>query len=199
MNKQDFLGLLRKGLSGLPQEDIEERLTFYCEMIEDQMEEGLSEEEAVAAVGTVDEIVAQIAADIPRAKAPLEEIKPKRDLKMWEIILLALGSPIWLSLAISGVAVIFSLYVSLWAVMISLWAVFGSLVGCSAGGLVAGIAIACNGNVLPGVAMIGAGIVCAGLSIFAFCGCRAATNGILICTKKAAEWTKNRFLKKEEG
>ncbi len=43
MNKQAFLTQLRKGLSGLPQEDIEERLAFYSEMIDDRIEEGLSE------------------------------------------------------------------------------------------------------------------------------------------------------------
>ena len=59
MRKQEFLAKLRKGLSGLPQDDIEERLIFYSEMIEDRKEEGLSEEEAVAAIGSVDEIVAQ--------------------------------------------------------------------------------------------------------------------------------------------
>ena len=35
MNKQEFLAELRKGLSGLPQDDIEERLTFYNETLED--------------------------------------------------------------------------------------------------------------------------------------------------------------------
>ena len=57
MNKQEFLAGLQKGLSGLPQEDVEERLTFYGEMLDDRMEEGLSEEEAVAAAGSVEEIV----------------------------------------------------------------------------------------------------------------------------------------------
>ena len=37
MHKQEFLAQLRKGLSGLPQADIEERLTFYSEMLEDRM------------------------------------------------------------------------------------------------------------------------------------------------------------------
>ena len=46
MSKQEFLEQLRRGRSGLPREDIEERLTFYSEMLEDRMEEGLSEEEA---------------------------------------------------------------------------------------------------------------------------------------------------------
>lgn len=199
MSKQEFLVRLRKGLSGLPQDDIEERLTFYSEMIEDRMEEGLSEEKAVSAVGSVDEIVAQVVADIPLTKIAKERIKPKRRLKVWEIILLAFGSPIWLSLGIAAFAVILSLYVSLWSVIISLWAVFGSLIGCAFGGIVAGIVFACSGNVLTGIAMIGAGIVCGGLSIFMFYGCKAATKGIVILTKRIAVWIKSCFIKKEEA
>ena len=33
MNKQEFLAQLRKELTGLPKDDIDERLTFYSEMI----------------------------------------------------------------------------------------------------------------------------------------------------------------------
>ena len=35
MDKQQFLKALRSGLNGLPQEDIEERMCFYEEMIND--------------------------------------------------------------------------------------------------------------------------------------------------------------------
>lgn len=87
MNKQEFLSGLRKGLSGLPQDDIEERLTFYSEMLDDRVEEGLSEEEAVSALGSVEEIVGQAVADIPLAKVVKERIKPKRRLRAWEIVL----------------------------------------------------------------------------------------------------------------
>ena len=73
MNKQEFLAGLQKGLSGLPQEDVEERLTFYGEMLDDRMEEGLSEEEAVAAAGSVEEIVGQVVADIPLARIAKEK------------------------------------------------------------------------------------------------------------------------------
>ena len=198
MHKQEFLLQLRKKLSGLPQDDMEERLTFYSEMIEDRMEEGLSEEEAVLAVGSVDEIVAQVVADMPLAKIAKERIKPKRRLKAWEIVLLALGSPIWLSLAIAAAAVILSLYVSLWSVIISLWAVWGSLIECALGSVAAGIVMVCNGNALAGTAVIGSGIVCAGLLVFLFFGCKAATKGILMLTKKFALWIKNCFMKKEK-
>ena len=37
MNKREFLARLRKGLSGLPQDDIDEHLAFYSEMLEDRM------------------------------------------------------------------------------------------------------------------------------------------------------------------
>ena len=138
MRKQEFLAQLHKGLSGLPQSDIEERLAFYNEMIEDHIEEGLSEEEAVSAVGSVDEIVTQITADIPLTKTTKEKIKsnkPNRRLTAGEIILLVLGSPLWLSLGIAAIAVTLSLYISLWAVIVSLWAVFASVAACSIGGV----------------------------------------------------------------
>ena len=77
MNKQEFLMKLRKALSGLPKDDIDERLTFYSEMIDDRMEDGIPEETAVCEIGTVDEIVAQIIADISLTKLVKEKISPK--------------------------------------------------------------------------------------------------------------------------
>ena len=199
MTKQEFLMELRTGLSGLPQKDIEERLTFYSEMIEDRIEDGLSEEQAVLAVGTAKEIIAQTVAEIPLAKIAKERIKSNRRFKAWEIVLLALGSPIWLSLGIALVAVILSVYVSLWSVIISLWAAFVSLVASSFGGVMAGILFSIKDNLLTGIAVCGASIVCLGFSIFMFYGCKAASKGILILTKKIAILIKNRFIKKEEA
>ena len=45
MNKQEFLTRLRLGLAGLPQEEIAERVSFYHEMIDDRVEDGLTEED----------------------------------------------------------------------------------------------------------------------------------------------------------
>ena len=198
MSKQEFLAQLRKGLSGLPKDDIDGRLMFYEEMIDDRIEEGLSEEEAVSAIGPADKIIEQTVKEIPLAKIAKERIKPKRRLKAWEIVLLAVGSPIWFSLGIAAAIVILSLYVSLWAVIISLWAVFVSFFACFIGGITAGTIYAFCGKIPPiSIALIACGIVFAGLSIFAFFGCKAATKGILILTKKIAVWIKNCFIKKE--
>ena len=127
MNKQEFLTRLREGLAGLPQEEISERVTFYHEMIEDRVEDGLAEEEAVAEIGPVEDVIRQIVAETPLPKLVKEKMKPNRRLRAWEIILLILGSPLWLTLLIVGFAVIFSVYVVIWAVVASLWAVVLSL------------------------------------------------------------------------
>lgn len=198
MCKQEFLSRLRTGLAGLPQEDIAEHLAFYSEMIDDQVEEGIPEEAAVAAAGSVEEITAQIISQIPLSKIAKARIKPKRRLSTGEIVLLALGSPIWFSLIIAAFAIILSLCITVWSVIISLWAVFASFVACAFGCAVAGIVLAVGGNGASGLAILAAAIVLAGLSIFAFYGCKTATTGTAIGTKKLAVWIRNCFIKKEE-
>ena len=197
MNKRQFLESLRRALTGLPREDIEERLTFYSEMIDDRVEEGLTEEQAVAEIGTVDEVVAQIMAEIPLSKLVKERVRPKRALRAWEIFLLVLGSPMWVPLLLAGISVIFAMYVAVWSVIISLWAVEVSLAGSALGGAVSAVVSCFQGNAVAGLAMLGVGAFCAGASIFWFFGCKAVTKGILLLTKKIALGLKSLFIGKE--
>ncbi len=197
MNKQEFLAELKARLSGLPQSDIEERLIFFGEMIDDRIEEGLAEEEAVSAIGTVDEVAGQIVAETPLTKLVKERVKPKRSLRAWEIVLLVLGSPIWFSVLIAVFAVIFAVYVAIWSVIISLWATLASLAVSSLAAVAAAFVFAFNSSWLTGAAMFGAGIFCAGLTILLFFGCKAATRGVLLLTKNIALGIKSLLVGKE--
>ena len=199
MTKLKFVLSLHDKLTDLPQDEVEERISFYSEMIEDRIEEGLGEEDAVAAVGTVDEIAEQIATEISSQKTVKEKARPKRKLRAWEIVLIVLGAPIWASLLISVASGVFSAYVTVWAVIVSLWAIFGALVACAPAGVAAGIIFIVGGSVAEGLAMIAVGFVCAGLSIFMFFGCRWVTNGVVLLTKKAFVAIKKCFTKKEEA
>ena len=198
MTKLKFLLSLNDRLKGLPQNEIEERLNFYSEMIEDRMEEGLSEEEAVSAVGSVDEIAAQIIADESFVKAETEKVKPKKKFNVWATVLIILGFPVWFPLLISAFAIILSLYAVLWSGIISLWSIFGSLVGCAFGIVIAGIGFTWGGFGLIGIAMISAGAVCMGISILFFFLCKFSTKGAAFLTKKGFGGIKNIFVKKRE-
>jgi len=197
MTKQAFLTALRIDLRGLPPADVEERVGFYAEMIDDRMEDGLAEEEAVAAIGSPDEIAAQIIADTPLTRLVSAKMKSNRRPSAWEIVLLVLGFPLWFSLLVAAVAVVFSLYVSVWAVIVSLWAVFVSLAASSLGVLAGGIIMLCTGHTFGGLICIAATLVCGGLSVFAFYGCHAVGRGAVLLTQKMVLATKKRFMKKE--
>lgn len=191
MNKQEFLLRLGEALSGRNAKDREERLNFYSEMIDDRMEEGLSEEEAVAAC-SVEEFNRPITAES-------STVKQKRQWAGWQVVFLVLGAPIWGSLLIAGAAVVFSVYASVWAVIVSLWAVFGSLVACGAYCVVASPFFAFSGMGLQSAAVIAAGLVFAGLAIFLFFGCKAATKYTVEFTKRLPRLIKSGFVKKEEA
>ena len=62
----------------------------------------------------------------------------------------------------------------------------------------AGVIFCCEGRCTPGVVMIAAGLVCAGLAVFLFYGCKAATKGMLWLTKKILWAIKGCFIKKED-
>ena len=197
MIKQEFSDALRVKLSGLPEQDVEEQLAFYSEMIDDRIEEGATEEDAVSAIGSVDQIAEQILSEIPFSRLAKERIKPKRRIKAWEIVLLALGSPIWLSLGIAAFAVILSLYVVLWSFIVSLWAIFVSVAACVPACIAAGVLLICMENTALGIASISMSFVCAGLAIFLFFGCSAASKSIVVLTKKLALVVKKCVVKKE--
>ena len=57
MNKQEFITLLEKRLFELPQVEKEHLLNYYNETIEDRIEDGMSEAEAVASLDSVEDIV----------------------------------------------------------------------------------------------------------------------------------------------
>ncbi len=198
MRKQEFLAELEARLFGLPQDDIVDRLTFYSEIIDDRMEEGLSEEDAVSGIGSVDEIVSQIVAEVPFSKIVKGKMKPKRALKAWEILLLALGSPIWIPLFIAAFAVIFAAYVVVWSFVVFLWAIEVSVAACSLAGIFSAFVFLIRGNVTIGIAMLGAGAFFTGLSILLFFGCKQATQYILHLTKKMAWGIKSMFVGKAD-
>ena len=60
MNKQQFLAAVRLNAASVPPEELAALLDYYTEMIDEAMDEGCSEEEAVARLGSWDEIREQI-------------------------------------------------------------------------------------------------------------------------------------------
>ena len=69
MKKQDFEKWLRYTLYDIPTEELERILQYYSDAIADRMEDGMTEEEAVAALGTREEILAACRMGLPTQTA----------------------------------------------------------------------------------------------------------------------------------
>ena len=199
MKRSEFLEELKARLWAMPEGDIQNSLDYYSEMIDDRMEDGLSEEEAVAAIGNLDEIVKQILTETPR---PPQVVKPagkpkgaKDNTKTWMIVLLVLGSPLWIPLVVSAASIVFSVYVTLWSVVISLYAVFVALAASAVGCIVGSFFMIGN----PGTGMVawGAALVCAGLAILLFMLSNLAAKGMVALTKLTWNGAKSIFKRKE--
>ena len=173
----------------MPEADIQNSLDYYSEMIDDRMEDGLSEEEAVAAIGDLDEIVSQILGEKPK-----QQQKPDHT-KTWLIILLIVGSPVWIPLAASAVATVLSVYVSLWSVVIVLYAVFFALAVAALGCFVGMFFML--GRPAAAVVTLGASLLCAGLSILFLLLSNLAAKGMIALTKLAWKGIKSIFKGKE--
>ena len=121
MTKAEFIESLIGSLNGLSEDDIKKSKDYYEEMIDDRMEDGIPEEEAVSGLGTVDEIKDQILEEVPITKIVKERMKPKRALRAWEIVLLIIGAPLWIPITAALIVVALVLYLCFWIIILALY------------------------------------------------------------------------------
>lgn len=166
MNKQEFLARLRQGLEGFPRAEVEERIEFYSEMIDDRIEEGKSEELAVAEMGPVDNVIRQIISEIPIQKIVRERITPKKKSSLGNILFLIFGFPIWLPVLIIGVVFFLVSYILLWSFVFCLGAVTVALFVSPFICLAAAVGQLFAGNFFMVCAAISIAMICIGVGIF---------------------------------
>ena len=198
MRKQDFIKELRLNLSFLPKEEIDDRISFYSELIDDKIEEGVKEEDAIKSIGSIDEIINQIIDEMPLSKIAKDKIKQKRKLNGLEIALIIVGSPIWLSLLLSLIAVLFSLYIIGWSIVISIWAILISLIAVLVAGIVLTIISLFSNIYIVALSYLGATLVILGLTILMHYVCKIITKLYIKITKLIVLSIKKKMLKRGE-
>ncbi len=136
MTREIFFNELRGKLKGLPKDDIETRIAFYDEMINDLMDEGLSENDAIDKIGPVDRIVDEIASDTSLTKLVKERIRPKRKMSAMEIVLLIVGFPLWFPLLLTAFILTLVGYLLIWVLVLVMYVIEISLAALVLSGIV---------------------------------------------------------------
>ena len=148
MTKNEFLSALERQLASLPESDRKRSILYFDEIIADRMEEGLSEEEVLAEMESVEEIAKGILSDA--AEEPAETEKTVRKVggcPLWLAILLAvLGAPIWLPVAFAVAVTLVTIYMIPWILILTLFCVaIGFIIGGLAGVVLALVCWPVNG------------------------------------------------------
>lgn len=184
MTKTEFLEKLRLEIKNLPYDEVEKTITYYEEMISDRMEDGATEAEAVASLGTPETIARDLQANQPFAaiiKRKVEDFKSKRDPESTAlmIVLLVVLFPVWFPIVMSAFGIIASFFATIGAIIIALWAV-SVAIGVGGIGLIVTSFFGFASAYIPtGFFSIGIGIALIGLSIIAIVGSFYATKGII--------------------
>ena len=189
MNRKEFLRSLSRSLRGLSRAERAQSLDYYGKMIQDRVEEGLSEEEAVARLGSADEIARQIL----ESNGPKE--KGSGRAPVWMIALIVLGSPVWLALLFAVLAVMLAAYIVAWSLIAALYAVLLGMTVCGPLGALCFVAEIARGNFARAALLLGAGCVLLGLALLALPWLNRAT----VAVARASAWCAQRILRIFEG
>ena len=197
MNKQEFLIELKQHLKGIAPEDISGSIEYYSEMIDDAVEDGMTEEEAVASLGDMDEIERQLRSRGEKtAKTPPEpevSVMPepvperKNSGKTAVIILLIVCIPVIIGLLSAAAGI----YLGMWGAVIGFYA---APVGMGISGAALIISSPFVQTALPEILVqFGIGMVLLSLSAPFFMLCSLLSKGLVELLKLIIRLIQNFF------
>ncbi|MDH6364624.1 putative membrane protein [Enterococcus sp. PF1-24] len=189
MDRIDFIKALADELAyEVKPSEIHQLINYYDEIIQDLMEDGYSEKEAVAKLGSPKKL-AKEAAGIQEV-----EIDIPRRMSTWVLVLLVIGFPIWGSLLIAFVAVIASFYLVLWCIPFStgLTGVVCTICGAAAAVL---SPLLMADTLYLGTMQLGAGAAFFGIGILLLILTFSISGSFLRITKKTFAGLKHAFFK----
>lgn len=176
MTRDEFLGRLGELLACLPADQVRETQEFYAEAIADRMEDGMGEEEAVAAMGTPGEVTEAVLDDLPAVPRAIARTRRRSTTLLW--VLTIVGSPVWVPLLVAFAAVAVTVYVCIWVLALCVWIVAAALGGA---GMVELVFAACGvviGHVPYALASAGMGLGLVGVALFVGAGAWAVSRQI---------------------
>lgn len=181
MKKTEFLSELAAHLKKLPPEERERTVEYYREMLEEAMEDGKTEEEAVAMIGLPETVAAEVL-HAAAEKAEETEKPVRKKVNGWKILCIVLLSPIWLPVLCTLAALVIALFCVVWAIVAAFWSVFAAVAVSALAALVTAVGGFFIGGVWYGMLFLGGACVCAAFAILFFFVSLWITRAILSLT-----------------
>lgn len=159
MKKNELFREIKSKTKHLPKQERREMLAYYNEMISERMEDGMTEEDAVAALGTVEELVSSSAFEKSVSLARRASLRPMH------IVLIIIGSPLWICLLAVLACLVLVFYVLVWALVLVCYAAFAAFAVASLACIAAGFVNLFLANPHYFFAYFGAGLLLVGFTL----------------------------------
>lgn len=190
MNRAWFLSEIKNKMEQFPDFELQETLDYYNEIINDKIEGGMSEEEAIISLGNVDEIIKEMIYEMPLTSILNSKMKPKREFNIIQKFFIGLALLIG---PLPFFIVLFFVYLSIWAVIGSLYLMdFLMLLASLLSILGFGFHIF-TGNWIQSVLSLGFFFILTGLSILTFYGVNFVSVYLVEISKKYVRWIKSKL------
>lgn len=184
MIKEEFIRELDLSLKNELIQNRETYLSYYSEIIEDYLEDGYTEEEAVNKLDEIPSIVKTIQQEIGNTENKTINKNPII------IFLLIIGAPLWGSILLSVLLLLFSSLIILWCAPFSLGMLsFAGLLT----GAVSLMGLTFNTGIYYIVTQLGVGIFALGLGLFLLLGTVYITKYVGSLSKKIIDVLSNVF------
>jgi uncharacterized membrane protein len=160
MNKAEFLNELAFYLQKMNDTEKNKFIIYYDEMISDYIENGVTEEDAVNKIGTPKKIAEELFDNYDSVKINL----PSTGSRVLNLILTIIGFPLWGSVLLAVILLVFSFYVLIWCVPIVTGAGCVGFFATSIIGII-GTPFVMAKSVSIGIMQLGTGIASIGISL----------------------------------
>lgn len=183
MNKSAYLDSLAELLDCLSREKRSEVLAFYEEAIDDRVEEGMSEEEAVSAMGSAEVVAESILGELPVVPRAVAKTRRKSPALLW--VLAIAGSPLWIPLAFAFLLAVASVYLFIWLAAACIWLVAAVCMFALPFGLYLAWCGVMTGTFAFALAQAGLGCVLGGVGLLVFNAAFSASRALAVLSQ---EW-----------
>lgn len=182
MNKQEYINRLNELLACLPADHRLESISFYEEMIDDRMEDGMTEEQAVAGLDAPGIAAEKILDDLPAVPRVVVKTRRKSRALLWGAAII--GSPLWVALALAFAATVLGIYLCIWLLAACIWVIaIGGILCLPLGTLLAFWGIEA-GNTAFALWGFGSGLVGSALGALCARGAFAASKQLALLSRK---------------
>lgn len=178
MTKKEYIKKLRRALFRFDEADKKKTIDYYSEMIDDAMEDGKSEAQAVSEMDDVEAVIEKLSAE--------NEIKPRQKMSKWVIAFLIIGFPLWFSILIAVGSCVLAVYLTIWSILISLIAVIIVFCAMAIAGLVM-LVVLFSVNAPSALFIFGACLICAAIGFALIYPVSMLVAGVCKATARACD------------